>query len=221
MAKKEGRSSTGKERRKVQSSKFKVPSSKFADFLPGDAVYRFFELFDLANVENAKTIFQLAQEKQIRLTPPPKPVFEEKMLFALLWNRNLRGFWRQELGEAFFQRLLKLVPCTWLVDPTPLPPRRCTINFFYPDVKSANRSWWLVIDGSTVDLCSTNPGFEVDLYVRAALRSMTAVWMGLSTVQKEIDAGQIELVGDKDLAQSMQRWLGLSPFAKEKSRVSA
>ena len=83
-----------------------------------------------------------------------------------------------------------------------------------------NRSWWLVIDGSTVDLCSTNPGFEVDLYVRAALRSMTAVWMGLSTVQKEIDAGQIELVGDKELAQSMQRWLGLSPFAKEKSRVS-
>ena len=44
------------------------------------------------------------------------------MLFALLWNRNLRGFWRQELGESFYQRLLRLVPYTWLVDPTPLPP---------------------------------------------------------------------------------------------------
>src|SRR5260221_11787980 len=71
---------------------------------------------------NAKRIFELAAEKKIRLTPPPKPVFEEKMLFALLWNRNLHGFWRQELGEGFLARLKKAIPYTWLVDPTPLPP---------------------------------------------------------------------------------------------------
>ena len=53
----------------------------------------------------AKTIIDLAPAKRIRLTPPPKPLFEEKMLFALLWNRNLHGFWRQELGEGFFDRL--------------------------------------------------------------------------------------------------------------------
>jgi hypothetical protein len=45
------------------------------------------------------------------------------MLFALLLNRNLRSFWRQELGESFFNRLLELVPYSWLVDPTPLPPQ--------------------------------------------------------------------------------------------------
>jgi len=45
------------------------------------------------------------------------------MLFALLWNRNLREFWRRELGEAFFNRMLNLVPYTWVVDPTPLPPQ--------------------------------------------------------------------------------------------------
>jgi hypothetical protein len=73
-------------------------------------------------VANAKKIFELAAEKQIRVTPPPKPVFEEKMLFALLWNRNQQNFWRQELGEGFFARLKKLIPYTWLVDPTPLPP---------------------------------------------------------------------------------------------------
>jgi hypothetical protein len=64
----------------------------------------------------------MASEKQIRLTPPPKPIFEEKLLFALLWNRNLDGFWRQELGEGFLTRLKRLVPYTWLVDPAPLPP---------------------------------------------------------------------------------------------------
>ena len=109
--------------KQVQGSRFKVQSSEFSDFAEGDAVYRFFELFDLKNVSNAEQIFRLASEKKIRLTPPPKPVFEEKMLFVLLWNRNLHDFWRQELGEGFLARLKKLVPYTWIVDPTPLPPQ--------------------------------------------------------------------------------------------------
>src|SRR5208282_5928036 len=98
-------------------SRFTVHDSRFNDFADGDAVYRFFELFDLPNVPNSKKIFELAAGKRIRLTPPPKPVFEEKMLFALLWNRNLQNFWRQELGENFFARLKKLIPYTWIVDP--------------------------------------------------------------------------------------------------------
>ncbi|HVU08252.1 MAG TPA: hypothetical protein VHG89_06890 [Verrucomicrobiae bacterium] len=106
----------------VGNSKFKIQNSKFEDFSDDDAVYRFFELFDLPNVPNSKRIFELAVEKKIRLTPPPKPIFEEKMLFALLWNRNLQSFWRQELGEGFLARLKKIIPYTWLVDPTPLPP---------------------------------------------------------------------------------------------------
>ena len=100
---------------------FNLQPSTFNQFAGGDAVYRFFELFDLPNVANAKKIFELAAEKKIRLTPPPKPMFEEKMLFALLWNRNLQYFWRQELGEGFLARLKKIIPYTWLVDPTPLP----------------------------------------------------------------------------------------------------
>jgi hypothetical protein len=101
---------------------FNLRPSTFNQFADGDAVYRFFELFDLANVPNAKRIFELAAEKEIRVTPPPKPVFEEKMLFALLWNRNLQSFWRQELGEGLLARLKKVIPYTWLVDPAPLPP---------------------------------------------------------------------------------------------------
>jgi hypothetical protein len=64
----------------------------------------------------------MAAAKQIRLTPPPRPIFEEKLLFALLWNRNLRAFWRQHLGESFLDRLLRHTPYTWVVDPAPLPP---------------------------------------------------------------------------------------------------
>jgi hypothetical protein len=105
------------------SSRFKMRDASFSGFADGEAVYRFFELFDAANVANAKQIFELASAKRIHLTPPPKPIFEEKMLFALLWNRNLQSFWRQELGENFSNRLRKLAPYTWMVDPSPLPPQ--------------------------------------------------------------------------------------------------
>lgn len=104
-------------------ARFTVHDAQFAGFAPGDAVYRFFELFDLANVPNSRALLELAAGRQIRLTPPPKPLFEEKMLLALLWNRNLRGFWRQELGEGFLDRLLRHVPYTWVMDPAPLPPQ--------------------------------------------------------------------------------------------------
>ncbi|MGA2543929.1 MAG: hypothetical protein ABSG78_20455 [Verrucomicrobiota bacterium] len=103
--------------------KFHVRDARFTGFENGDAVYRFFELFDLPNVPSAKAIIDMALAKKIRLTPPPRPLFEEKMLFALLWNRNLRPFWRQELGGGFLQRLQQLVPYTWMVDPAPLPPQ--------------------------------------------------------------------------------------------------
>jgi hypothetical protein len=102
--------------------RFQVQDSAFTGFEDGDAVYRFFELFDGANVANAELIFERAQEGRVRLTPPPKTIFEEKLLFALLWNRNLREFWRQSLGDGFLKRLLPHVPYTWVVDPAPLPP---------------------------------------------------------------------------------------------------
>jgi hypothetical protein len=103
--------------------RFNIRDTNFSAFADGDAVYRFFELFDAANVPNAKQIFELAAGRRIHLTPPPKPIFEEKMLFALLWNRNLQSFWRQELGENFSNRLRRLAPYTWMVDPSPLPPQ--------------------------------------------------------------------------------------------------
>jgi hypothetical protein len=107
---------------RIQNGRVKIQKPGFEDLRPGDAVYRFFELFDVANVPGAGRLFEMAAAKQIRLTPPPRPIFEEKLLFALLWNRNLRAFWRQHLGESFLDRLLRHTPYTWVVDPAPLPP---------------------------------------------------------------------------------------------------
>jgi DNA-binding HxlR family transcriptional regulator len=107
------------------------------------------------------------------------------------------------------------------IAPSSLPDRRCTIQFLYPELVAGRNTWWLVIDRKDVDLCSVEPGFEVDLYVRSTLRSMTSVWMGHSTLKAEIDAGKITVTGDKAIARSMQGWLGLSVFAREQRRIAS
>ena len=40
-------------------------------------------------------------------------------------------------------------------------------------------------------------------------------------MKKEVDCGALEIQGDREIAGAMQTWLGLSPFAKEKSRLAA
>lgn len=103
------------------------------------------------------------------------------------------------------------------LDLSPVPERRSVIQFQYPDQSAVNRSWWLVVSpGSDVDLCSVDPGFDVDLYVTCDLRTMTAIWMGLDTVRAAVASDRLKLVGERGLAANMQAWLGLSPFAKER-----
>jgi DNA-binding HxlR family transcriptional regulator len=108
------------------------------------------------------------------------------------------------------------------LDPTPMPDERAVILFTYPEQPSGRRQWWLIVEkGEDVDLCSVDPGFDVDLYATTDLRTMTAIWMGIETVRGALDEGKMILTGDRRLANHMQSWLGLSPFAKEKSRISA
>jgi len=105
--------------------------------------------------------------------------------------------------------------------PKPLPPRRCTIQFQYPELATTKQNYWLVVDGGVVDLCYSDPGFEVDLLVRSPLRTMTAVWMGVARLKHELDTGTIEVDGDPALAGAIQQWLGLSPFAREQTKAAA
>ena len=90
--------------------------------LNGAAIYRFFELFDLANVENADVMLRMAERGEMSFTPPIKAFLEEKLWLALFWSPALTDFWSRELGTANRELLQKCIPMGWVVDPVPLPP---------------------------------------------------------------------------------------------------
>ena len=78
-------------------------------------------MFDLPNIPVADSLFQNATGGSLSLTPPPKPVLEEKMWMALLWSPHLQEFWRQELGASHLETMQRITPVSWILDPTPIP----------------------------------------------------------------------------------------------------
>lgn len=96
----------------------------------------------------------------------------------------------------------------------PMPKQRTTIVFIYPEQPEVHRKYWVIVEpGKEVDVCSVDPGFDVDVYVTVDLRTMTAIWLGLETVSKARDDGRLTITGSPRLEDAMQSWLGLSPFA--------
>lgn len=156
-----------------------------------------------------------------------KRVFEYHLTEA---GRDLRsvveamGFWGQRWVESSLS--LENLDASLLMwdmrrnlNPSPLPNCRTVVQFLYQDLPLSKSRWWLVIEpDGEVDLCWYDPGFEIDLYVTTDLKTMTAIWMGLTTV--DLERKNIDLSGTRSVASSMQKWLGLSPFAVEKKRVS-
>ena len=167
----------------------------------------------------------IVERKAVKLE---KGVFEYRMTES---GKDLRavveamGFWGQKWVEAR-QSLKNLDPSLLMWDmrrnlnPKPLPDRRTVIQFLYPELPASKRFWWLVVEPKgEVDLCWYDPGFDVDLYISTDLRTMTSVWMGLTTVAKERE--KFVFTGDQEIAATMQAWLGLSPFAVEPKRAAA
>lgn len=96
----------------------------------------------------------------------------------------------------------------------PMPRQKSTVQFSYSDLPTTKRKYWLIVEpGKDVDVCSVDPGNDVDLFVSVDLRTMTEIWMGLKTVNAAKDEGELNLVGNRELEENMQTWLGLSPFS--------
>lgn len=93
------------------------------------------------------------------------------------------------------------------------PPGRTVVMFDFPDALRGKRSWWLVVSGDDVDLCLSDPGFEVHLRVTTRVQPMIDVWTGDVRANDAISEGTIVLDGPRNLRQAFPSWLLLSVFA--------
>src|SRR5262245_50267107 len=79
-------------------------------------------------------------------------------------------------------------------------------------VRRPTRRWWIVNDRGTVDLCPTDPGFPVDLYITTDIRTMVRVWVGKLALGKAISSERMEVIGPRQLRDRLGAWFLYSPI---------
>ena len=98
------------------------------------------------------------------------------------------------------------------IDVSEFPDRRVVISFMFQDMPSNRRAYWLVVDRGEVDLCVKFPGFDVDLAFVTTSKVMADIWMGYSTMKKELRNKGLALNGARDLKTSVDDWFSYSIF---------
>jgi DNA-binding HxlR family transcriptional regulator len=176
----------------------------------------------LKDLETAGIVVRIASPSdrgvsEYQLTPAGRELGPIVEAFGIWGQRRIEA----DLSLQHLDAQLLMWDMRRNLNTTPMPAHRSVVQFAYPEVSAAQRHWWLIVDPQEgVDLCSIDPGFDVDLYVSVDLRTMTAIWMGLDTVRAALANRRMILTGDRKLAAAMQSWLGLSPFAKEQKLAS-
>lgn len=96
-----------------------------------------------------------------------------------------------------------------------LPLRRIVMQFRFSDEGlEYDRYWALIQPGAPVEICSSIPGFDVDLYIETNVISLLGIILGRTTVRRELELGETFLSGDPVLSRTMDRWLMTSEYSE-------
>jgi len=132
------------------------------------------------------------------------------IIFALgEWGLNWA---RVNLMDDEYDPALLMLYLERSVDPQQLSDDTTVIRFEFTDL-GKQRTWWLVVEGESVDICVQDPGRDVDVYVTTTLRAMTDVWMGDQSYRGAKRAGQFAIQGPPALTRNISTWLRPSIFA--------
>lgn len=95
------------------------------------------------------------------------------------------------------------------------PARRVVIRFHFTDEEGRYPTYWYVAEpGMEPEMCVSVPNFDIDLYIEAKKISVGAIFLGRSTVAREVAEGRIFATGDPRLRRSMDKWLPRSTYAE-------
>ena len=96
------------------------------------------------------------------------------------------------------------------IDASELPNRQTVIRFHFNDAGLDYDTYWLLVrPGSPIEICTSIPGFDVDLYIETDRTTLCSIMLSRSTIARETERGSLFLSGDAVLQRTMERWLCL------------
>lgn len=93
-----------------------------------------------------------------------------------------------------------------------LPDGETVLSVSFKDVVTHNK-WWLIVKANTVDLCTDNPGKDVDLYIHSNLADLAEVWMGDVGIREAMAEDAVVITGSSHLMRTISSWMPQSRYA--------
>jgi DNA-binding HxlR family transcriptional regulator len=94
-----------------------------------------------------------------------------------------------------------------------LPGGETVLCFIFEEL-AKYKTWWLVVYDDNVDLCTRDPGKDVDLYIKTTVRTLVEVWEGDLDLAGAMRDELITTHGVRQLARAMPDWFGLCAYAE-------
>ncbi|MBC8339553.1 MAG: helix-turn-helix transcriptional regulator [Alphaproteobacteria bacterium] len=141
---------------------------------------------------------------------PTEPCRELMPILLSLGGWGVR--WAQSgLTDRDYDVHLLMVYLERSIVPDKLPGGDAVIRFRFSDLKDM-ADWWIVVTGDGVDVCTTDPGRDVDVYFNTTVKTMTDVWNGLKTYNKAITEEKMVVTGPRALTRNITAWMQNSVF---------
>ena len=75
-----------------------------------------------------------------------------------------------------------------------------------------HKTWWLLVNSDVVDLCTNDPGKDVDLYISSSVRTIVKIWEGDLDMRIAIRDGLVKTQGLHHLIRTMPDWFGVCMY---------
>lgn len=163
----------------------------------------------LADLGRAGVIVRDARTGDYALTTAGwelKPVIEQLGVWGQRWVRG-------QLTEEDFDPDVVMWDLRRRIDLNYFPESRTCLKFEFIGEPEGKRHYWVVGDRRGLELCITDPGYPVDLYITTDAKTMTLVWNGDLPLRQMIEDGRIDLHGPTELSRAFPAWLQLGMFA--------
>lgn len=134
-----------------------------------------------------------------------RPVILALGSWGMQWTREF-------MGDADYNVELLMLYLERSVLPAKLPGSNTVIRFQFNDYYEQPH-WWITVNGNTVDVCTSDPGLDVDVYITTTVKAMTEAWLGRSSYRQAKADGQFEVIGPTALTRNINVWLQDSDFA--------
>ena len=145
---------------------------------------------------------------EYRLTPAGRelePMIDNMAVWGMRWARG-------QMTDDELDVELLMWDIQRRIDTKGLPDGETVLCFTFNDLDEY-KTWWLVIDGDDVDLCTEDTCKDVDLYVTSTTRTMIEIWEGDTDLRAALRDDRVIMMGARHLTRSMNDWFGFSAYA--------